>query len=168
MGRITRVFWQKNGNEKDTYFQGAVSYENALEVVKALQGASSADVVRVSHGVGAVVPSLASLGRRAFLYDVDPDVVPVNLSAFKLSGEGQALTQFLAVRLMSGRDTFSLTVPAPLFALLDRQEMQDAFLQNVIWLFQSAARVKITRSRIWLTSPNIHRRQCDEYVQRLT
>lgn len=131
MGHITRVFWQKDGKEKDTYFQGAVSYDNALEVVKALQGASSADVVRVTFGRGSVFPSLDAPGRRAFAYDIEPEVYEVNLSPFKLSDEGKALTTFLAVRLMSFEQTFSLTVPAPLLALADNQEMKDAFLKNL-------------------------------------
>ena len=162
MGNITRVYWRLYEKETDTYFQGAATYENALEVVKVLQGASAADVVGVSFGVGAVVPSLTGERRRRFVYDVDPAVQAVDLSAFRRPGDGAGLWKYLAVRLRSQGRSFSLTVPSPRVTLTADSQAKDLFLSDLVRTFENASKQRVDVVRSWCTTPNIQRKILDE------
>ena len=157
MATLSRFFWEKNHVKVDTYVFDIVSLPNALEVGKALQTHSTADLIQVTFTAdGGAFPSLQT-DRRVVFKEDHAQKQNVDFSAYKRGGSGYSPAHYLAAwGKNKDKGRRGVTIPAPLMTwdakVADLRSILETALR-MAWRDQS---YEITAFR--LISPNLKRR----------
>lgn len=169
--KITRLFFESAGGNTDTYINGLVSWERAVNLAKQIQACSALDLVRIWRSEAATVAGTldpASDRRRVFTFTDTPQEENVNFSAYKTGSDGFGVGVYLQlfIRDVKGDNHF-LTVPNPL-RMLDGDSSQVWFLLNGVKnAYLQGLDIKEGYSRksgSWrFLYPNFERRMLDDY-----
>ena len=157
MATLSRYFWAKNKVEVDTYIFDIVSLPNALEVGKALQTHSTADLMQVTFTAdGGAFPSLKTDRRVVFVED-HAEKQSVDFSVYKRGGSGYPIAHYLAAwGRNKDKGRRGVTIPAPLMAWdANRTELR-TILETALRMAWRDQSYEITAFR--LISPNLKRR----------
>ena len=169
--KITRLYWEHPCGNTDTYFNGVVSWERAVNLAKQLQACSASSLVRIWRSEAAIVAGTldpASDRRRVFTFADTPIDEPVDFSTYKTGSDGFGITVYMQLFIRDTKgDNHFLTVPNPL-RMLDGDSSQVWFLlDGVKNAYLQGLDVKEGYSRksgSWrFLYPNFERRMLDDY-----
>ena len=169
--KITRFFFEHPGGNTDTYINGVVSWERAVNLARQIQSCSASNLVRIWQSMNAAVNGTldpASDRRRVFVWADTPVDELVDLSSYKTGTEGLGVNRYfqLFVRDTSGRNHF-MTVPNPLRMLMQETSQAYMMLNAVKSAYLQGLDVKEGFSRnsgTWRTIfPNEDRKILDDY-----
>lgn len=163
MATLTKFFWNNGVTFKDTYLYHLPTIANALEMARALQGVSAADLYMFDFSPsGVCLPS--GTGRR-YEYEVKPTTQKVTLTAYKRPGEGAGLGVFFVVYLIGGKTRIALTAPSPRLALLDDKQATQAMAEDLRRAYQNAVKVSgLSVSGVRVIAPKQYRKAFDGVV----
>lgn len=169
--KITRFFFESEYGNTDTYINGLVSWERAVNLARSIQSCSASNLVRIWHSTNAAVNGTldpASDRRRLFTFSDVPIDEPVNLSSYKVSSDGFGLFYYLRLSI---KDTtghnHSLTIPNPLRILNEKTAQAEIMLDEARKAYLQGIDIKQAYSRNsgkWqFMQPNWKRKMFDEY-----
>ena len=160
MATLTKFFWNNGVTFKDTYLYNIPTIANALEMARALQGVSSADLYMFDFTPsGVCLPSGA--GRR-YEYEITPTTQTPDLTAYKRPGAGAGLGVFICVYLVGGKTRLALTAPSPRFALLESPAAMQTLAEEWRRAYQNAVKVSgLAVSSYRVIAPKQYRKAFD-------
>ena len=161
MGTLSIFFWKDASASKDTYIYGIPTAGLALEMGRALQGASSADLDRIDFTPsGVCLPS--GTGRR-YEYALAPVTDTPDLSAYKRPGVGVGMGVFFCVYLLLGGKTrTALSAPSPRLALLNDPAAMQAMAEEWRRAYSNAVKVSGLAVSGWrIIAPKQYRKAFD-------
>ena len=160
MGTLSIFFWKDASASKDTYIYGIPTAGPALEMGRALQGASSADLYQIDYTPsGVCLPSGA--GRR-YEYEMPPTTQTPDMTAYKRPGAGAGLGVFVCVYLVGGKTRIALSAPSPRFALLESPAAMQTLAEEWRRAYQNAVKVSgLSVSGVRVIAPKQYRKAFD-------
>lgn len=163
MATLTKFFWNNGVTFKDTYLYNIPTIANALEMARALQGVSSADLYMFDFTPSGVCLPAGS-GRR-YEYEVKPTTTKVELTAYKRPGNGAGIGVFFVVYLIGGKTRIALTAPSPRLTLLEDKIASQAMAEELRRAYQNAVKISgLSVSGVRVIAPKQYRKVFDGVV----
>ncbi len=163
MATLTSFFWKIGTVERNTHLYNLPSPSNALEMARALQGVSSADVTQIDFSLsGVCLPSGA--GRR-YEYEIKPTKEKPNLTAYKRPGDGAGLGVFFVVYLTGSERQLSMTAPSPRLSLLNDSAAMLTIANELCRTYSNAVKISgLSVSCVRIKAPKQYQKAFDGLV----
>ena len=163
MATLTSFLWKIDKVERNTHLYNLPSPSNALEMARALQGVSSADVTQIDFSLsGVCLPSGA--GRR-YEYEIKPTTTKPTLTAYKRPGDGAGLGVFFVVYLSGYTTRLALSAPSPRLNLLSDSSAMQTMAEDLCRTFKNAAKLSgLSVSCVRIIAPKQYQKAFDGLV----
>lgn len=169
--KITRFYFEHPGGNTDTYINGIVSWNRAVNLAQSIQTCSASSLVRIWQSMNTAVNGTldpASDRRRVFVCKDTPVDELVDLSSYKTGSEGVGLLCYLQLFILdtTGHQHF-MTIPNPLRMLREETSQTRMMLDAVRNAYLQGLDIKQASSRRsgkWKEIlPNEDRKILDDY-----